>query len=142
MVVNKKPTGRTVSMPAGLALGGAAALAVTMLGCVITAWLVHTGNLPPEHTGYGIMVLLAAAAWTAATVAWKTIRRQKTAVCLLSGVVYYGILLAITALFFGGQYQGAGETALMIFCGCSLRILMSKPGKMRAPQRKFRIRNG
>ena len=34
--------------------------------------------------------------------------------CLAAGGGYYLCLLAITALFFGGQYQGVGVTALMV----------------------------
>jgi len=112
------------------------------MGAALLAKLMDLGKLRPENLGYGIMVLLTMASMAGAATAWRRIRRRKIMVCLLSGIIYYAELLLITALFFGGQYQGAGETGLMVLCGCMLPILTPKMGKSRAAQRKFRIRNG
>ena len=47
-----------------------------------------------------------------------------------------GMALAVTAVFFGGQYQGMGVTALMVLCGSVLVILLAPGGKNRAGCRR------
>jgi hypothetical protein len=42
---------------------------------------------------------------------------------LISGGIYYLMLLAMTILFFGGHFRGMGVTALMVACGSILAIL-------------------
>ena len=58
-----------------------------------------------------------------AWVAWKKIKRLRLQVCLISGGIYYLMLLGMTILFFGGQFCGMGVTALMVACGSILPIL-------------------
>jgi dolichol kinase len=45
-------------------------------------------------------------------------------VCLISGMIYFCVLLSITALCFGGQYQGIGVTGLVVLCGSCCAGLM------------------
>ena len=45
--------------------------------------------------------------------------------CLLTGVCYYLALLAMTALFFGGQYSALGVTALAVLAGSGGAALLS-----------------
>ena len=136
-----KKKGKAVSMPRGLLTGTLYALAVTLAGTGITAKLVDMEVLVPEKIGYAIMVLLIAAAWTGATASGRSIRRRILMVSLLSGGCYYTMLLAITALLFGGQYQGAGETALLILCGSLLPVLLQPNGRSARKGRKLKMRN-
>jgi len=69
------------------------------------------------------MIILILGAFTGSKVSYIKIKRQKIVVSLLSGAVLYMILLSITALFFGGQYSGVGETGLLILCGSTLSII-------------------
>ena len=112
-----KATGRALSMPAGLAVGGLTSLGITLAGSTILAWLIHREMMEMEAVGYGILVMLLAASFLGAMTAWRKIQRRRMLVCAASGAVYLGILLAIPALFFGGQYGGVWVTALLITAG-------------------------
>lgn len=136
-----KHTGRAVSMPMGLLTGTLYALAVTLAGTALTAKLVDMEILNPGKIGYAVMVLLMAAAWTGAAVSGRSIQRRILMVSLLSGGCYYLLLLAITALLFGSQYQGAGETALLVLCGSLLPVLVRTNGRTARKGRKIKIRN-
>lgn len=121
--MKQKPTGRTMSMPGGLAFGGLCSLVVTVVCAAFLAWLVSEEKVPEQGIGYGVMVLLILASFLGSMVSWSKIRRQRMVVCLLSGVVFFGMLLGITALFFGGQYSAVGVTALLVLCGNGLAVL-------------------
>ena len=139
MVVNRKVTGTAASMPAGLALGALVSLAVTAGGSVIAARLILGERMPEESVGYCSMAILllasALGAWTAA----GRIKHRGGYVCLLSGIVYYGCLLAATALFFGGIYQGMGATALVVLAGCGAAALLGM-NRQKAPSHRGRRR--
>lgn len=128
-------------MPAGLLTGTLGAAAVTLAGAAVTAKLVDQEILPQENIGYAVMVLLITAAWTGASLSKKRIKRRIGLVCLLSGACFYVLLLAMTALFFGGHYDGAGETALLVFCGSLLPAIGKSGGKSRTKMRRIKIRN-
>ena len=139
MTVNQKVTGKAVSIPAGIAIGCAASLLITVLGSVLVAKLISYEVLLDTAIGYGaMMIVLLASALGAAVSAAKT-KRLRLQVCLMSGAAYYGMLLAITALFFGGQYQGMGVTALLVVGGTGMVILLGvrekKPRKYRKGRR-------
>ena len=131
-----KGNGRAVTIPAGVALGAGVSLAVTLLGAAVTAWLVLEGAFAPEWIGYCAMVILLAGAVSGAGVAVSKTKRLPGQMALASGGVYYLCLLGITALFFGGQYRGVGATALMVFCGSALVIMLAPGGRNRAGCRR------
>lgn len=141
MTVNAKPTGRAVSAPVGLAIGCSISLGVTLIGAGVLAKLVDSETLAQEHMGYGIMVVLMIASWIGSLTSKGMIKRQKVLIGLLSGLLYFGVLLAITALFFGGQYNGVGETGLLILCGSVLGILAGSHEKSIKRRGKVKIRN-
>lgn len=138
MVVNRKVTGKAASMPAGIALGGLTSLAITLLSAGILAKMIETEALAEENVGYGVMVLLLTASASGAMIAKKRVKRQRLLVCMLSGVCYLGILLSITALFFGGQYDAVGVTALLVFGGSLLTALLD--GKERRGGKRPKMR--
>lgn len=139
MVWNHKPTGKAASIPGGLALGGIISFAITLAGAAALAWLVHRERIAEENVGYGIMIVLLAASFAGAITAHKKIKRRRALICMMSGGTYLLTLLAMTALFFGGQYSGVGETALMVFCGAALGILPGLQKNSRGGKRKIRI---
>ena len=139
MTANQKVTGRALSMPGGLMLGTGVSLGFTLLLSGILAKLVNSEKLPWEQIGYGIMALLFLSSITGAFAASSAVKRRKLAVCLSSGILYWVSLLAITALFFGGQYHGLGATAATIFCGCGVVYLLGMrrgEGRKRGARKK------
>ncbi len=135
MTAKRKTTGTTMSMPGGLAMGGLVSLGITLAGSAILAWLVDEEMMAMESIGYGIMVMLLGASFLGAVTAYGKIRRRRLLVCAASGLVYIGILLSITALFFGGQYSGVAVTVLLVLAG-SVAAGMLGLGQGRGGRRK------
>ena len=125
MVMNRKVTGRAMSMPAGIAAGVGVSLGITLLGAVLLGWLIDRQTLDIGSIGYGAMVILLTAAALGALIAKALIKHRALVVCLISGAGYYLTLLAITALFFGGQYQGMGVTLGLVLAGAGAAGLLS-----------------
>lgn len=115
--------GRAKSMPAGLAIGAAAELAITIILSAAAAKLMDMGTAKEGSIGYFAVGILLLSSFAGAVIAATNIKRQKMAVCLLSVLIYYAMLLSMTALFFGGQYQGMGVTALVVLCGGAVAVL-------------------
>ena len=140
MVANRKVTGRAWSVPAGIGMGVAVAMMITLTGALLTAWLIHWERIPQDAVGYCAMVILLMASAAGAYTAQWLVKRQRMVVCAVASAAYYGALLAVTALFFGGQYQGMGVTAAVVFCGCAIIILLGlKEGRGHNPKiKKYR----
>lgn len=134
-----KATGRALSMPAGLAVGGLTSLGITLGGSAVLAWLIHSERMEMENVGYGILGLILAASFLGAMTAWRKIRRRRMLVCAASGAVYLGILLAIPALFFGGQYSGVWVTALLVLAGSLAAGLLGLGQGRGVVRRKIRL---
>lgn len=142
MVVNKKVTGKAVSVPVGLLVGQAIAMIVSVLGSIIAANMILTETLEAGAIGYcAIVILMLASASCALISAWM-IKHRWMIVCLGAGGIYYLLLLATTAMFFGGQYQGMGVTALVVLGGSgAVGLLGLRAGNRKRSKRvKHRFR--
>jgi len=137
MVRTKINTGKAASMPGGLALGAGVSVAVTLVLSAIIAKLVQMEALRQDQIGYAVMVLLITASSLGAAIAQGKVKHQRVLVCMLSGLIYYVILICITALFFGGQYTGFGVTGLLILGGAGTTALLSGRRKGRGGKRKL-----
>ena len=138
MTVNRKVTGTAVTMPVGIAIGWGIGIAVTLVGSILVAKLISDEILQSSAIGYGAMLILLLASVLGAVVSIAKVQRRRLQVCLLSGVVYYASLLACTALFFGGQYQGMGVTALVVLAGVGTVVLLGCREKKQKKYRKGR----
>lgn len=130
-------TGRSASVPAGLALGAAVGLGVVLTGTGVLAVLLDAEKIAWENIGYGIMISLLLGAFVAAWFACWRIKRQYILVSIMSGVTFLGLLMCITALFFGGKYEAVGVTSLLVAGGsgaCGMLLVYShnrRSGKIR-----------
>ena len=124
MVVNRKPTGTSRSMPAGLALGWAASMTITVVACGILAAAILSGKAGWGAMGYGAMAILLASSYTVAAVACRLIGHRKLLVCILSGVIYLLSLTVTTALLFGGEFGPVWLTMLLIAGGAGTAALV------------------
>ena len=142
MAINQKVTGRTSSMPVGLAIGGGVSLIITLLTAALLAELINREAISEESVGYGVMILLLLSSAIGSLTAVGKIKRQRMAVCLLSGGIYFCILLSITALFFGGQYDAVGVTAVLVLGGsvaaAFLSLQQGRRGRSGKTRRKHR----
>lgn len=127
---NQKTTGRTSSVPGGLAAGAGVSALTTAGLTALMAGLLDRETISWEIAGYWILVMIMLSAYLGSATACRKIRRQRLMICLMSALVYWGILLSVTALFFGGQFEAVGVTALLIMGG-SICAALSGTGKGR-----------
>lgn len=113
----------------GLAVGWAVSMMLTLLLSMLAGLLIYNERFPETAVGYTAMAAVLLSSSLGATAAVKRIKRRRAYVCALSGALYYASLLAVTALFFGGQYSGMGVTALLVIAGCGSVILMGLRGE-------------
>ena len=142
MGMNQKVTGRAMSMPAGIAVGMLVSLLVTLVGALLLGWLIDSETMTTNSIGYGSMVILLAASALGALVAKNRIKHRTLVVCLLSGTGYYLSLLSITALFFGGQYQGMGVTLALVLAGAGSVSLLNLKKKKSITKGYRKLRTG
>lgn len=133
--------GKTASVPVGLMIGGMTSVSVTLVCSAIAAKLVDGEILAENKIGYAVMGILILSAWAGGLAAWNKIRSRRLVMCLASGAIYFSVLLGINALFFQGMYSGAGETALLIFCGSMLGVLPGFREKRSGNRKKIKMRN-
>ena len=134
---NRINTGCAVSMPVGLAIGGAVSMIITIGVCFLGARMILGGVMDQAMIGYCSLTALLAGAILGAVTAFKKIQRRKLMVCMLSGAVYFCLLLAITALLFSGQYEGIGVSLITVILGSfSAALLLGGEGKVKKHRRR------
>lgn len=135
MVRNQKPTGKAVSIPAGVGIGTLAALGWTLLCAAVLAKLMEMEILPENAVGYGAMMILLSGSFLGSLLAVQKVKSRRLQVSMLTAAGFYLSLLAMTALFFGGQYTGMGVTGLLVFGGSGTSVLMGMgSGKRKHPR--------
>ena len=133
MAKKHKSTQKASSIPAGLGLAVICSMIVTLLGAMISAYLVGAETISQDSMKVASIVVIVISGAVGALVALNRIKRMRMQMCLLSGICYYIVLLSITGLFFDGQYNGLGMNGIAILCGCGgvavLSILTKNRGK-------------
>lgn len=137
MATGNKARGTAVSMPAGIACGVVLSLVITCILAVVLTWLVLEGKIAEETLGYFVMGLLAISSALGSLLAALRIKRRWMMVCLLTGSVFYLILLIVTVVFFGGNFQGVGVSGLLVLTGAMVSGV-SGLGKNRGSKQRYR----
>lgn len=124
MVTNKKVTGTALPFPVGIAVGVLVSVGTTALLSAVLTWLVLSGKLNESAVGYASMGILLLSTALGSVLSAVKIKRRWLLVCELTGVLHFFVLLAATALFFGGEYHGVGITGALILTGSTGAGLM------------------
>ena len=124
------------SVPRGVCIGIFVSLLVTLIGIGVISWMLSGEKMTESTQDYGVVLILLLSSATGVGTALSISKSKRLVVSILVGGGYYLLLLACTALFFGGQYQGVGVTALVILAGCIGTVLVGQlPKKKRAVSR-------
>lgn len=123
-------------IPKGLGLGALISLSVTLAGSAVCAWLLTLEKIGEKDIGYVAVMVLLLSSILGAFVAVGLIKEKRVPICLIAGGCYWLTLLAITALFFGGEYSGVGESALVILAGIVSVALLGLKGDKRTKKRR------
>lgn len=122
--MNLKHSGKASSIPAGLVYSTVFSVGITLIMTAVFGKMIDSEMLSWESAGYGIMFMLLISSFWGAVAACARVKRQRLLVCGMSGLAYFAVLLSITALFFGGQYEAVGVTAGLIAGGCGTAALL------------------
>lgn len=106
-----------------LGIGMITSMIITLLLTAIGASMVAAGKLPETASGYIAMMVLFLGALGGAAAGGGKAKGKRLYACMVIALGYYVTLLAMTALFFGGQYKGAAVTALLILSGAFVASL-------------------
>ena len=137
---NRKMKGAAQSMPIALSLGLAVSIAVTLTLSAAIAYLVLNETINESAIGYGVMSTVLTSALFGAMIAASAAKRRRLFVCFVSGVIYYLALLSVTALFFGGQYEGMGVTGLLVFGGVGTAALIGGKRETNGGRKRRKVR--
>ena len=140
MAKQGKGKGKATAMAAGIGIGLGAGLIMTLIGSVALTFALAGETLPVETMGYGVMAVLFVAAFVSSVVAMWCIKHRKMQVSLITAGAYLLVLLAMNALFFGGQYEGVGATVLVVaIAGTAAGFVGSGGGKTAKHHRKIKL---
>ena len=113
-----------------LAFGTGISMVMTLALAAGSAAAISAGTLPEAAMGYIAMVVLFLSSLVGTTVGAAGMNEKRLYICLSIAALYFAMLLAMTALFFGGQYDGVGASVLILLPG-AISGAMIRKGKGR-----------
>lgn len=117
MTTTKKVQGTAISIPAGVALGASVSLLLTCMLAVLLTWQLLDGRIEEKILGYALMGIHLIASFAGSSFSAAKTKRRRMLVCCITGAVYFLIMIGITAVLFGGNYQGTGVTGVLVMLG-------------------------
>lgn len=129
------------SIPAAIGVGTGISMLVTLFGVGILAWLLNTERLQENIIGYATVIILLLSSFAGANMAVSMNKEKRMIISLITGAAYLLTLLACTALFFGGQYQGVGVTGLVVLAGCISTAILGLGRSKKSPRARHKYRN-
>jgi len=115
------------SIPLAVGMGAGISMAAMLIGTLVVALMVTNQTIGEDATGYGVIIVTVLSAIIGSTVSILIARSRVLILSLLTSISFAMILLAMTALFFGGQYSGVPVTILVIIgSGVSVALIAGK----------------
>lgn len=116
----------TSTMPGILSAGAVVSVVIMLAGASICATLILGGTIKESSVEYcAIAILLLSAIAGAATSVGKR-GEKRLYIGMAVGMIELLVLLSVTAVFFGGRYEGVLVAAMSIFGGCILAVLLTQ----------------
>ena len=137
MVKRNHPQYNSGILPSAVMIGLGCCVLTTAILTVIAAYFISGEILAEQNLSYCAMAILFVSSLSGAWMSVKYAKEKRIITGMVTGAVYYLCLIAVTALFFEGRYQGLSETALLIFGGVGIVILMGlRPQKQTYSRRR------
>lgn len=119
---NKKATGHATTIAGGIFRGEIISLLFAAILIMIFARLMERNVLVEMQIGIFVMFILLTTSFIGCCVAIRMIKRRVLLVTVVFEIVYAVLMISITALFFGGMYDGIFPGVLLIICGSTLSM--------------------
>lgn len=109
-----KKRGKFTGMPAGLGMGLLTGMVISFVTIMVISTLIAGEKLEQQQAIYGSFVALLLGSFGGAWIAARIAEEKQMLVSIISGGIYFLVLMCITALFFEGMYENIWSTALLI----------------------------
>lgn len=116
-MIKQKSADSSYSIAAGIGIGVGVSMLMTLILTAVLALLISREYLAESSLGVSTIVIQLISSLVGAWIAYRQIKSKRLAVCLGAALGYFLLLLGCTALFFNGQYQGVGGSAVAILIG-------------------------
>lgn len=134
----KRSTGSAASVVKAVLRGVLVSTSWAVIMAAILAVLLSREVIRMESVGYWAMGIHVTGAMLGAIASVGRIPDRKGVVMGLSAAGYFGVLLAVNWLCFGGQGRGLGTTMLLVLLGTAAAFLAG--GKVKAGGRRKRYK--
>lgn len=124
MKQNKTVMGGT--MGRGIVLGAVISMAVTLICTAVFGAMVSAGTIRENVVGYISIGILLLATVIGTLSGIRNVQEKKLYCGLGIAAVYFGLLISMTALFFGGQYDRVTVTSFVLFLGAIGGMFLGK----------------
>ncbi len=112
-------------IPMSIGVGVMISMAGMLAGALALAAVIHKGKMSPDAMGYGVLAVLMISSVFGSLIACTRVSGKRLIVGAVTSAVYLLVLLCMTALFFGGRYQGVAVTALVVLGGGIISALLT-----------------
>ncbi len=126
------------SMGLGIGIGILVSVLITVIGAMILAWLMAQEKMELSSSNAASALIHYLSAFSGIMIATVLTKKNKLPVVGAVAGGYFLILLAVTALIFGGEYQGFLGGLIFTLLGGGAVMVLSIKRKKRAQTSKRR----
>lgn len=101
-------------MPLGIGLGVLTSMILTIIGAIVISALVSNESITESSVSVWSVAVRTVAAFAGSAVSTALLKQRLLMVSAITGAGYLLLLLACTALFFGGEYRGFWVGSILI----------------------------
>lgn len=105
-------------------LGSLAGILFLTISAAMLSALILNGSIPERRMKYFVLALIVISVFLGTVIGRKGAEEYRKTVCIITGITIFCFMLLVTAILFGGEYTGVGETGLLILCGCTLPLFV------------------
>ena len=133
---------KEMPMPLAATMGAGCSLLVTLAGAAVFGWLIGSGSVGKDRVDLLAGVTTVLSAFAGCILASALLGKMRMQVSLIAASGYLAVLFALTALMFGGQFEGIPLAIGCVAAGALASLLpMFMAGKgrgSRRPKRRYR----
>lgn len=122
--MNKKDYGTvTRGIPVAVGVGTLSSLLVMIIGAAVMTLLLANESIGENAMGYGVLLITMLSVVIGSLISILLVRSQVLIVGLCTALAFALVLLAMTALFFSGQYSGV-PVMLLVMTGSAVAVAL------------------
>ena len=116
-MVKKEQQNREGNLAVSVVIGMGISVAVSLLGAIVITVLTMNEMIADQTIDYCVLALILIASIVGNLVSMLLEKRKLMIISIATSIAFALVLLAITAMFFEGQYHGVAATLLVIIGG-------------------------